>query len=504
MEQALADLLYGFGVALQPTNLMWVVIGVVLGNLIGVLPGLGAMTTISMLLPLTYVIPAVPAILMLAGIFYGSMYGGAICAILLNLPSHPPHAVTCIDGYPMTLNGRGGAALGVTMMASFFAASVGIALMVFVSPLLEAVAFKFGPTEISAVMLLGLLAGSTMARGSPLKGIAMTLFGLFLGSIGTDVSSGIQRYTFGLPDLADGVDLAALSLGLFGIADFLLTVDRREVSTTTTRITMRQMMPTRAELKRSILPMLRGTGVGAIFGAMPGTGPTITTFVAYALERKISKSPDRFGKGAIEGVTAPEAAAHSKTQIDFIPTMSLGIPGDPVMALLLGALIIKGVNTGPQLITEHPDVFWGLVASFWIGNLLLMVLNVPLIGIWVRLLRIPYRFLFPSALFFIAIGVYSTHNNVFDILLVAVFGCVGAIFLLLEFPVAPVVLGFVLGPMIEENFRRAMVLSRGDLMTYLERPISATFIVLCLALILLQFYSYLRLSSSPRPAQAMH
>ncbi|WP_371260796.1 tripartite tricarboxylate transporter permease [Bradyrhizobium sp. Cp5.3] len=500
----MADLLYGFGVALQPANLMWVVIGVVLGNLIGVLPGLGAMTTISMLLPLTYVIPAVPAILMLAGIFYGSMYGGAICAILLNLPSHPPHAVTCIDGYPMTLNGRGGAALGVTMMASFFAASVGIALMVFVSPLLEAVAFKFGPTEISAVMLLGLLAGSTMARGSPLKGIAMTLFGLFLGSIGTDVSSGIQRYTFGLPDLADGIDLAALSLGLFGIADFLLTVDRREVSTTTTRITMRQMMPTRAELKRSILPMLRGTGVGAIFGAMPGTGPTITTFVAYALERKVSKSPDRFGKGAIEGVTAPEAAAHSKTQIDFIPTMSLGIPGDPVMALLLGALIIKGVNTGPQLITEHPDVFWGLVASFWIGNLLLMVLNVPLIGIWVRLLRIPYRFLFPSALFFIAIGVYSTHNNVFDILLVAVFGCVGAIFLLLEFPVAPVVLGFVLGPMLEENFRRAMVLSRGDLMTYLERPISATFIVLCLALILLQFYSYLRLSPSPRPARAMH
>ncbi|WP_349631861.1 tripartite tricarboxylate transporter permease [Bradyrhizobium iriomotense] len=500
----MADLLYGFGVALQPANLMWVVIGVVLGNLIGVLPGLGAMTTISMLLPLTYVIPAVPAILMLAGIFYGSMYGGAICAILLNLPSHPPHAVTCIDGYPMTLNGRGGAALGVTMMASFFAASVGIMLMVFVSPLLEAVAFKFGPTEISAVMLLGLLAGSTMARGSPLKGIAMTLFGLFLGSVGTDVSSGIQRYTFGLPDLADGVDLAALSLGLFGIADFLLTVDRREVSTTTTRITMRQMMPTRAELKRSILPMLRGTGVGAIFGAMPGTGPTITTFVAYALERKISKSPDRFGKGAIEGVTAPEAAAHSKTQIDFIPTMSLGIPGDPVMALLLGALIIKGVNTGPQLITEHPDVFWGLVASFWIGNLLLIVLNVPLIGIWVRLLRIPYRFLFPSALFFIAIGVYSTHNNVFDILLVAVFGCVGAIFLLLEFPVAPVVLGFVLGPMLEENFRRAMVLSRGDLMIYLERPISATFIVLCLALVLLQFYSYLRVPPSPRPARAMH
>ncbi|WP_407180694.1 tripartite tricarboxylate transporter permease [Bradyrhizobium sp. STM 3562] len=504
MEQALADLWYGFGVALQPANLMWVVIGVVLGNLIGVLPGMGAMTTISMLLPLTYVIPAVPAILMLAGIFYGSMYGGAICAILLNLPSHPPHAVTCIDGYPMTLNGRGGAALGITMMASFFAASVGIALMVFVSPLLEAVAFKFGPTEISAVMLLGLLAGSTMARGSPLKGIAMTLFGLFLGAIGTDVNTGVQRYTFGLQDLADGVDLAALSLGLFGVADFLLTVNRREVATTTTRVTMRQMMPTRRELKAAILPMLRGTGVGAIFGAMPGTGPTITTFVAYALERKIAKTPERFGKGAIEGVAAPEAAAHSKTQIDFIPTMSLGIPGDPVMALLLGALIIKGINTGPQLITEHPDVFWGLVASFWIGNLLLIVLNVPLIGIWVRLLRLPYRFLFPSALFFIAVGVYSTHNNVFDILLVAAFGCVGAIFLMLDFPVAPVVLGFVLGPMLEENFRRAMVLSRGDLMIYLQRPLSAAFIVVSAALILLQIYGYLRLPPSSRPVRASH
>ncbi len=503
MELALTDLWYGFGVALQPTNLMWIVFGVVLGNLIGVLPGMGALTTISMLLPLTYVIPAVPAILMLSGIFYGSMYGGAICSILLNLPSHPPHAVTCIDGFPMTLNGRGGAALGVTMMASFFAASTGIALMVFLSPLLEAIAFKFGPTEISAVMLLGLLAGSTMSRGSPLKGVAMTLFGLFVGTIGSDVNTGALRYTFGLPELADGVDLAALCLGLFGVADFLVHVNRRVVKIGAATVTMRQLAPTRAELKQSFLPMLRGTGVGALFGAMPGTGPTITTFIAYALERRISKSAERFGKGAIEGVAAPEAAAHAKTQIDFIPTMSLGIPGDPVMALLLGALIIKGIAPGPQLITEHPDVFWGLVASFWIGNALLMILNVPLIGVWVRVLRVPFRLLYPSALFFIAVGVYSTHNDLFDVAMVAVFGVVGAIFLALDFPVAPVVLGFVLGPLLEENFRRAMLLSRGDLAVYLTRPIAAGFIAASALLIAAQVFAHARRRCwTPPPASA--
>jgi len=492
MYQSLMDLWYGFGIALQPSNFMWSVFGVLIGNLIGVLPGMGALTTISMLLPLTYVIAPVPAILMLAGIFYGSQYGGAIGAILLNLPSHPPHAVTCLDGYPMTKAGRGGAALGITMMASFFAASVGIIVMIFLSPLLVEIAFKFGPTEICSIMLLGLLAGATMSRGSPLKGVAMTVFGLLCGVVGTDVISGTTRYTFDLPELADGVELGALCMGLFGIADFLVSVNRTTVKPSDAKVSMKDMRPTRAEMKQAFWPMVRGTMVGTLFGAMPGTGPTITTFIAYALERKIAKDPSRFGKGAIEGVAAPEASAHSKTQVDFIPTLSLGIPGDAVMALILGALIIKGIQPGPQLITEHPDIFWGLVASFWIGNVLLVIMNVPMIGVWVRMLQVPYKFLYPAALFFICIGVYSTKNSLFDVGEVAVFGVLGAIFLSLDFPVSPIVLGFVLGPMLEENFRRAMLLSRGDLIVFVQRPISAWFIGACTLLILAQVWAYVR------------
>lgn len=492
MHQTLMDLWYGFGVALQPSNFMWSVFGVLIGNLIGVLPGMGPLTTISMLLPLTYVIAPVPAILMLAGIFYGSQYGGAIGAILLNLPSHPPHAVTCLDGYPMTKAGRGGAALGITMMSSFFAASVGILVMIFMSPLLVAVAFKFGPSEISSIMLLGLLAGATLSRGSPLKGVAMTIFGLLCGVVGTDVISGATRYTFNLPELADGVELGALTMGLFGIADFLVSVNRTTVKPSDAKVSMKDMRPTRAEMKQAFWPMVRGTMVGTLFGAMPGTGPTITTFIAYAVERKIAKDPSRFGKGAIEGVAAPEASAHSKTQVDFIPTLTLGIPGDAVMALILGALIIKGIQPGPQLITEHPDIFWGLVASFWIGNVLLVILNVPMIGVWVKMLQVPYRYLYPAALFFICVGVYSTKNSLFDVGEVAVFGVLGAIFLSLEFPVSPVVLGYVLGPMLEENFRRAMLLSRGDLTVFITRPISAGFIGACALLIVVQLVAYVR------------
>lgn len=492
MHQTLMDLWFGFGVALQPSNLMWCVFGVLIGNLIGVLPGMGALTTISMLLPLTYVIAPVPAILMLAGIFYGSQYGGAIGAILLNLPSHPPHAVTCLDGYPMTKAGRGGAALGITMMSSFFAASVGIIVMIFLSPLLVEIAFKFGPTEICSIMLLGLLAGATMSRGSPLKGVAMTVFGLLCGVVGTDVISGTTRYTFDLPEMADGVELGALCMGLFGIADFLVSVNRTTVKPSDAKVSMKDMRPTRAEMKQAFWPMVRGTMVGTLFGAMPGTGPTITTFIAYAVERKIAKDPSRFGKGAIEGVAAPEASSHSKTQVDFIPTMSLGIPGDAVMALILGALIIKGIQPGPQLITEHPDLFWGLIASFWIGNVLLVVLNVPMIGVWVRMLQVPYKYLYPAALFFICVGVYSTKSSLFDVGEVAVFGVLGAIFLSLDFPVSPIVLGFVLGPMLEENFRRAMLLSRGDLLVFLQRPISAWFIGACTLLILAQVLAYVR------------
>jgi TctA family transporter len=445
-----------------------------------------------MLLPIVAVIAPVPGVLMLAGIFYGSQYGGAIGAILLNLPSHPPHAVTCLDGYPLTLQGKGGTALGITMMASFFAASVGIVVMIFLSPLLVRAANSFGPADICAIMLLGLLAGATMSRGSPLKGVAMTVAGLLCGTVGTDEISATARYTLGITELRDGLELGGLTMGLFGVADFLVSVNRTTVNPARARVRMRDMRPSRAEVRQAFWPMLRGTAVGTLFGALPGTGPTITTFIAYALERKWSRTPERFGKGALEGVAAPEAASHSKTQVDFIPTMSLGIPGDAVMALILGALIMKGLHPGPQLISENPDIFWGLVASFWIGNVLLVILNVPMIGVWVRLLQVPYRFLYPSALFFIAVGVYSTRNDLFDVAITAVVGIVGAILLALEFPLSPIVLGFVLGPQLEPNFRRAMLLSRGDLSVFLTRPVAAGFVAASAFLVLAQVAAWWR------------
>ncbi|MGN6114468.1 MAG: tripartite tricarboxylate transporter permease [Nitrobacter sp.] len=490
-QQAIIDLGHGFGIALQPHNLMWAFFGVLVGNMVGVLPGLGALSAISILLPLTFVMHAVPALMMLAGIFYGCIYGGAIGAILLNLPTHPPHAVTCIDGYPMTKQGRGGAALGITMLASFFAASVGILVMIFFSPVLVKLAFKFGPGDVFSVMLLGLIAGATMSGGSPLKGIAMTLIGMLCGVCGTDVDTGVVRFTFGLQELADGVGLVAICMGLFGVADFLLNVNRAAFVGSGARIRWRDMRPSKSELRQSIAPMLRGTLVGTLFGALPGTGPTVTTFIAYALERKIARDPERFGKGAIEGVASPEASSHAKTQVDFIPTMCLGIPGDSVMALLLGALMIQGIAPGPQLISEHPDLFWGLIASFWIGNVLLLILNVPLIGVWVKLLQVPYRYLFPSALFFIAVGVFSTTNSVFQVVEVLFFGIAGAILMKLRLPITPILLGFVLGPMVEENFRRALQLSHGDLTTFVSRPISAFFVAASVLLIVVQVGAHL-------------
>ncbi|MBW9105035.1 tripartite tricarboxylate transporter permease [Paraburkholderia phenoliruptrix] len=488
IAQTLHDLMYGFSIAAMPQNLLWSFVGVLVGNLIGVLPGMGALSAIAMLLPLTYSMHAVPALLMLAGIFYGSQYGGALGAILLNLPSHPPHAVTCIDGYPMTRQGRGGTALGITMVSSFFAASVGIIVMIFLSPWLVKIAFDFGPTEIVSIMLLGLIAGATMSRGSRLKGIAMTVFGLLLGIVGTDVNSGIERFTFGFAELSDKVELVALSMGLFGVADFLINVNRISFVGTQTKVRLRDMRPSRGELKQAFWPMVRGTFVGTLFGAMPGTGPTITTFLAYALEKKIAKRPERFGHGAIEGVASPEASTHAKTQVDFIPTMTLGIPGDAVMALLLGALLIQGFQPGPQLITQHADLFWGLIASFWIGNVLLVVLNVPLIGVWVKLLQVPYRLMYPSALFFIAVGVFSTNNSLFEVGEVLVFGIIGAVLLALDFPVATILLGYVLGPMVEENFRRALLLSRGDLAIFVQRPISAAFVAICALMVIGQCF----------------
>ena len=481
---AFSSLWQGFGVALAPANFFYCFAGVLIGQVVGVLPGMGAMAAISLLLPLTFSMTPVAAILMLAGIFYGSQYGGAICSILLNLPCHPPHAVTCLDGYPLTQQGKGGTALIVTMIGSFIGASFGIILMIFFGPLLSHAALKFGPSDICSVMLLGLLAGSTLSKGSAVKGVAMTTFGLLLGMVGSDIYTGAPRFTYGNPELLDGIEIVALALGLFGLAEFFKNVNQiTSIGTSSIKVGFRDMRPTRQDLRQAAFPWIRGTLIGSLCALIPGTGPTIASFVAYATEKKISRTPERFGKGAIEGVACPEAATHSSVQGDFIPTMSLGIPGDSVMALLLSALIIQGIMPGPQLITQHPDIFWGLIASFWIGNIILLLLNIPLIGLWVKLLSVPYRNLYPAALFFVCIGVYSAHNSYFDVGETLVIGVVGYGFLLLDFHPAPILLGFVLGPRVEESFRRAMLISHGNLDIFVQRPISAVFMSLCVLIV---------------------
>jgi putative tricarboxylic transport membrane protein len=493
MSSAVGDLAQGFAVALQPYNLVWCFVGVLVGNLVGVLPGLGVLSTVSILLPLTFGMKPVAAILMLAGIYYGAQYGGAICSILLNLPCHPPHAVTCLDGYPLTRQGKGGTALGITIIAACLGAAFGIVEMTFFAPVVARFALDFGPADICSLMLLGLLAGSTLARGSPLKGVAMTLVGQVLGLAGVDMNTGAPRFTFGFINLYDGVELVALALGLFGIAEFLKSINRIvPLHVPSTSLRLRDLLPSRDELRTAGMPMVRGTLVGSLCAMVPGTGPTIASFVAYALEKKLSRTPERFGTGMIAGVASPEASTHSSVQGDFIPTMSMGIPGDSGMALLLGALMIQGITPGPLLISEHPDIFWGLIASFWVGNLMLVVLNVPLISIWVRMLAIPYRMLFPSALCFVCIGVYSAKNSLFEVAETLVFGIVGYLLIRLRFHAAPILLGFVLGPRMEANFRNALAISNGHLDAFINRPISAAFLACCALLIAAQCYAHLR------------
>jgi TctA family transporter len=498
MESGLVGLIHGFSVALEPHNLMWCFVGVFVGNLVGVLPGMGVLSSISILLPLTFSMQPVAALLMLAGIYYGAQYGGAICSILLNLPCHPPHAVTCLDGYPMTKSGRGGVALGITMLAAIIGAAFGIVQMIFLAPYIASIAFKFGPQEICSLMLLGLLAGSTLAKGSAIKGISMTLLGILLSLVGTDVNTGNDRFTFGFIELSDGLELVTVSLGLFGIAEFLKSVNAvAPTGKRTVRLGFRDLRPQRSDIKTALPPIIRGTIIGSLCSLIPGTGPTIASFIAYATEKKISKTPERFGHGAIEGVASPEASTHSAVQGDFIPTMSLGIPGDAVMALLLGALMIHGIQPGPRLIVEQPDIFWGLIASFWIGNIILVVLNVPMIGLWVRLLSVPYRFLYPAALFFVCIGVFAARNEMFDVGATLLFGAFGYLLLQLGFEPAPILLGFVLGPRLEENFRRSLLLSRGSLETFIDRPISAFFVAASVLLLLAQMVAALRKAKAP-------
>lgn len=493
-------LLLGFDTAMRPETLLYCFFGVFLGTLIGVLPGIGTLATISLLLPITYHIAPIPALVMLAGVWYGAQYGGSIASILLNLPGTPSSAVVCLDGYPMTQQGRAGVALFVTTIASFIGSMLGILALVLFTPAIAALALQFGPAEYFAMMLLGLVAASTIAAGAPAKGLAMVVLGLLLGTVGTDVNSGVSRFHFGFPQLRDGISLVALAMGFFGIAEVINSVNRKPGAAIREKFTLRSMLPTRNDMRQSALPILRGTGVGSFFGALPGTGTSIASFMAYAMEKRVARDPSRFGKGAIEGIAAPEASNNAAAQTAFVPTLALGIPGCATMALMLGALIIHGIQPGPLFISQQPEMFWGLVVSFGIGNILLVILNLPLIGVWVSILRTPYRLLYPAILIFICIGVFSVRNNPFDIYIVALMGVLGYVLTRLGFSAAPLLLGFVLGPLMEETLRRTLLLSRGDPSVFIERPISATFLAITAGLLIWGCYGSIRASRSRRAA----
>ncbi|MGY6709250.1 MAG: tripartite tricarboxylate transporter permease [Rhizobiaceae bacterium] len=480
MTDFLANLALGVDRAFSPDALLFCFIGVSVGTLIGVLPGLGPLAAMSLALPLTYYLDPTVALIMLAGIFYGTQYGGSTASILLNLPGSATAAVTCLDGYPMAQRGQAQLALFITAINSFVGASFAILLVMGFAPVLAQFALRFSAAEYFSVMLLGLIAASTLSLGSPVKGLAMVIAGLALGLVGTDVNTGMFRYTFGFFELADGLSLVAVAMGLFGVAEILSNIGRPAGKAVDVgRISLRSMLPTRAQWRQLAMPTARGSVVGSFVGALPGTGPGIAAFMAYAFEKKLSRDPSRFGKGAIEGISAPEAANNAAVQAAFIPTLSLGIPGDAVVAILLGAMLIHGITPGPNLISNQPDLFWGLIMSFWVGNVMLLFLNIPLIGLWVRLLQIPYHLMYPAVLLLICVGVYSANNNVFDIYIVLIFGVVGFLMRKFDYPAAPLLLGFILGPLLEEHFRRALLLSQGNPLVFFERPISAAFLVVC-------------------------
>jgi len=487
------NLWLGLQTAFTLHNLLYAFVGVLLGNIIGVLPGIGALAAISMLLPMTYGLDPTGALLMLAGLYYGTSFGGATTSILLNLPGTASHAVVCVDGNPLARQGKGGQAIFMAMFSSFIGVCVGIILMMFFSPLLVDMAFLFGPAEYFALMLMGLLAASTMTSGSPLKGIASVVLGLVFGIVGTDVNTGVARFAFDIPELQDGIALVALAMGLFGVMDVLSNAANLGGGTLMTKgVGRHAVRPDPGEIRRMVPSIARGSAIGSALGILPGAGGTMASFMSYAIEKKSSRTPEQFGKGAMEGVSGPEAANSSAAITAFIPTLTLGIPGDAVMALMLGALMIHNITPGPQLMVEHPQMFWGLLVSFWLGNLMLMVLNIPLIGIWVKLLSVPYRLIYPTVLFLIAIGVYSTNNNLFDVSVVLFVGVFGYLAASLGFPPAPLLMGYILGPLMEENFRRALLLSRGNVITFFERPLSGTFMALTILMLSLVAYKRLR------------
>ena len=482
--ELLNNLMLGFSVAVTPENLMYALLGCLLGTLVGVLPGLGPVPTIAMLLPITYVLPPIAGLIMLAGIYYGTQYGGSTTAILVNLPGETSAVVTVLDGHQMAKNGRAGAALSIAALGSFFAGSVATLLLAAFAPPLAEVAFKFGPAEYFSLMVLGLIGAVVLASGSLPKAICMILLGLLLGMVGTDVNSGVARYDFGVPQLQDGIDFAIVAMGVFGFAEIMTNLEQKE-NRVEISDKIGSLYPNKQEIKESVGPMIRGTALGSMLGILPGGGAVLSSFASYTLEKKLSKNPERFGKGHPAGLAGPESANNAGAQTSFIPLLTLGIPGNAVMALMVGAMTIHNIQPGPQVMSSHPQLFWGLIASMWIGNLMLVVLNLPLIGIWVKLLRVPYRILFPAILVFCTIGVYSLKNDPFDIYTTAAFGIIGYIWSKLRCEGAPLLLGLVLGPMMEENFRRALLLSRGNYGTFIERPLSASLLAVALVLVII-------------------
>ncbi|KQN75243.1 tripartite tricarboxylate transporter permease [Devosia sp. Leaf64] len=474
----------GFSVALDPINILYCFIGVLLGTLVGVLPGIGPTATIAMLLPITFSLSPAAALIMLAGIYYGAQYGGSTTAILINLPGESSSAVTAIDGYQMAKKGRAGHALATAALGSFFAGTVGTLLLAFFAPPLARAALNFGAPEYFALIVLGLLVSIALAHGSILKALAMIVLGLLLGMVGQDIYTGTPRFTLGIRELYSGLNFVSVAVGIFGVAEILRNLENEKGRDVMVK-SVKGLWLGKEEFKRIIAPVIRGTALGSILGILPGGGHILASFASYSAEKRLSKHPEEFGHGAIEGVAGPESANNAAAQTSFIPLMTLGIPAHPVMALMVGAFILQGITPGPNVINDQPALFWGIIASMWIGNLLLVLLNLPLIGLWVKMLSIPYRALFPAIVLFACIGCYSINQNIFDVFAIGFFGILGYVLIRLGCEPAPLLLGFVLGPLLEEHLRRAMIISRGDPMVFLERPISATLLGLALLAVII-------------------
>jgi TctA family transporter len=478
------NLATGFSAAATLKNLGFAFVGCLLGTLIGVLPGIGPIPTIAMLLPITFGLDPLSSLVMLAGIFYGAQYGGSTTSILVNIPGEAASIVTCIDGHQMAKQGRAGAALGVAALGSFFAGTIGTVFIAGFGPPLAAIAQQFNSPDYFSLMVLGLVTAVILAHGSVLKAVGMVLVGLLLGLVGTDVNSGLTRYTFGIAEIWEGIDFVPMVIGMFGIVEIIRNLEHAELPRPHVTAKMRDLWPKGQDFRESWPAVLRGTGLGSLLGILPGGGAVLASFASYTLEKKVAKDPSRFGKGAIEGVAGPESANNAAAQTSFIPLLTLGLPSNAIMALMMGAMIIQGMQPGAAVMTSRPELFWGMVASMWIGNLMLLVINLPLIGIWVRLLSVPYRLLDPAILLFCVIGIYSTNTNAAQLAICAVFAVFGYTLLRFGCEPAPLVLGFILGPVMEENLRRSLVISRGDPIVFIERPISATLLAMTVVVVL--------------------